>query len=50
MRKYKGSCWKLLSSIYGTKQAGADWKYHWIKILKEFGFKAVNNVEPRETA
>jgi len=45
VRKYKGECWKLLSSIYGTKQAGADWKRHWIKILKEFGFKPVNSDE-----
>eukprot|EP00286_Rhodomonas_abbreviata_P008122 CAMPEP_0181343174 /NCGR_PEP_ID=MMETSP1101-20121128/31437_1 /TAXON_ID=46948 /ORGANISM="Rhodomonas abbreviata, Strain Caron Lab Isolate" /LENGTH=1673 /DNA_ID=CAMNT_0023454769 /DNA_START=92 /DNA_END=5115 /DNA_ORIENTATION=- len=40
--KFEGECWQLLSQIYGTRQAGAGWKDHFVKLLKEFGFVAVN--------
>mmetsp|Transcript_61772 Transcript_61772/g.127702 ORF Transcript_61772/g.127702 Transcript_61772/m.127702 type:complete len:1753 (+) Transcript_61772:15-5273(+) len=40
--KYENECWQILSSVYGTRQAGADWKELFVKLLKEFGFVAAN--------
>ena len=37
-----GRKWRLLKSIYGLKQAAADWHHQFSSILTEFGFKVVH--------
>jgi hypothetical protein len=40
--KLPGECWKLLLSLYWTRQAGADWKTMIMKIILDFWFVTVN--------
>ena len=38
--KKKRECWEVLSSIYGKRSAGYDWKQTFVPAILKFGFKA----------
>lgn len=38
--KKKRECWEVLSSIYGKRSAGYDWKQMFVPAILKFGFKA----------